>query len=248
MNGHSNAIPNYIRILNWAWESLPFIDGCKASHVVLFLAVVDSINRNRWSKTSIPYDYLVNKCKISKQVYLDARKWLIDHKLLQIEFGRNGFQMATFELGVAVRNLTAIDTSTNVVPVENPTATRTGNHTPTHDIPVRNLTATRTHSKTVNIENSKTLNIPFEQFWDLYDKKTGKEKCPGLWVKLTDEERQKAIDHIPAYIAANPEKRFRKDPERYLKYKTFNDEIIFDGKDTNNKTLEPVSTDQRVWP
>src|SRR5688572_17610469 len=46
LNGSLAASPNYIRLINWAWEELPFIDGCKASHLVLFLAIVDSINRN----------------------------------------------------------------------------------------------------------------------------------------------------------------------------------------------------------
>lgn len=65
----------------------------------------------------------------------------------------------------------------------------------------------------------------FEKFWNLYDKKRGKEKAFYYWQKLTDEEIAKVFEHVPKYVEST-EKQFRKDPERYLKYKTFNDEVI----------------------
>lgn len=78
------------------------------------------------------------------------------------------------------------------------------------------------NNKPINLE---LLNISFDQFWNLYDKKKGsKDKCEKLWEKLTDEERQKAMDHIPVYQNEQPDKQFRKNPEGYLKDKRFNDE------------------------
>lgn len=204
---------NYIKLMNWTWEELPFLEGCKASSIVLFLAVVDSINRNRWTKTSIPYDYLINKCKFSKQVYLDARQWLINNDLLEVQLGRNGYQMALFDLGIAVRNQTAIVTSTD-----------------TTELPsdgTANRTATRTHFKTGKQGTKKlqTLNIAFDIFWDLYDHKKGRQVSEKLWHSLTDEERQNAIEHIPKYKEATKDKTYRQAPKRYLSEKTFNDEI-----------------------
>lgn len=73
----------------------------------------------------------------------------------------------------------------------------------------------------------KEINIEFEIFWDLYDKKVGdKEKLKKKWGGLKDNDRSKAIDHIPKYIEAQPEKKYRKDPATYLNNKSFNDEII----------------------
>ena len=71
------------------------------------------------------------------------------------------------------------------------------------------------------------INIEFEVFWNLYDKKRGEvEKLKTKWNKLTDTERQLIIKNIPLYKSAQPDKQFRKDPETYLNQKSWNDEII----------------------
>jgi hypothetical protein len=66
----------------------------------------------------------------------------------------------------------------------------------------------------------------FEDFWDLYQKKVGRPKALLYWDKLTQKEKESAMEHIPMYIESQPDKKFRKDPERYLRYKCFEDEII----------------------
>lgn len=80
------------------------------------------------------------------------------------------------------------------------------------------------------IKDIKELNIPFEDFWILYDKKVDRKSSESKWIKLTDEERIQAMNHIPNYIKANPDKQYRKNPDTYLQNKSFNDEII----DRNN--------------
>lgn len=72
------------------------------------------------------------------------------------------------------------------------------------------------------------LNVSFDEFWKLYDKKTSpKDKCEKKWAALTDSERQEAIEHIPEYKIAQPEKQFRKDPATFLNQKAWNNEIIY---------------------
>lgn len=75
----------------------------------------------------------------------------------------------------------------------------------------------------------------FEDFWDAYDKKRGKPKAIMYWDKLTQQEKEKAMEHIPKYIESQPDKKYRKDPERYLRYKCFEDEII-----TNNGKQQSI--------
>ena len=65
----------------------------------------------------------------------------------------------------------------------------------------------------------------FEDFWNLYDKKVGKPNTMKEWKKLKPLEIDQIFIHVPKYTASK-EKQFRKDPERYLRHKTFNDEII----------------------
>ena len=77
-----------------------------------------------------------------------------------------------------------------------------------------------------NTTASPMINIPFDIFWNLYDKKVDKEKSILKWNKLTNEERKLVIHHIPKYKISQPDKQFRKDPQAYLNSKSFNNEII----------------------
>jgi len=65
----------------------------------------------------------------------------------------------------------------------------------------------------------------FEQFWNLYDKKRGRPKCERLWADLSQPERDLAMAYIPAY-KLEFEQKYRKDPERFLKYKCWNDQLV----------------------
>ena len=89
------------------------------------------------------------------------------------------------------------------------------------------------HNIIDNYTNKKELiiNISFGEWWDLYDKKVGdKTKLEKKWNSLSNEERQKAIDHTVLYKHSQLDKKFRKNPETYLNNKSFNDEIITDTK------------------
>lgn len=74
-------------------------------------------------------------------------------------------------------------------------------------------------------ENISPEEKSFFEFWNLYDKKVGKDKAFLEWRKLSESEREAAMGYIPKYTLSK-EKKYRKDPERFLKYKVWNDEII----------------------
>lgn len=89
---------------------------------------------------------------------------------------------------------------------------------------------------------AKVINIDFDTFWDLYDKKVGpKDKLQKKWAALTDKERQAAMEHIPKYKESQPDKQYRKDPCTYLNNKAFNDEII-PSNGTPRSITKPVPT------
>ncbi len=78
-----------------------------------------------------------------------------------------------------------------------------------------------------NDENDEELiNNQFRKFWDIYDKKASKENSIELWQKLSDEERGKIFESLPAYIESTPNKQYRKKPNNWLRDKCWNDEII----------------------
>lgn len=67
---------------------------------------------------------------------------------------------------------------------------------------------------------------PFETWWNLYDKKKSKDKCMAKWLTMTYDERRKAIERTPLYVAATPDVKFRKDPTTWLNQKCWNDEYV----------------------
>jgi hypothetical protein len=84
---------------------------------------------------------------------------------------------------------------------------------------------TETENRTITI--NENINIDFEWFWNEYDKKVGdKQKLKKKWIKLTDEERQNAMNYLDLYKQSVPDKQFRKNPETFLNNKSWNDEII----------------------
>jgi hypothetical protein len=84
---------------------------------------------------------------------------------------------------------------------------------------------TETENRTITI--NENINIDFEWFWNDYEKKVGdKSRLKSKWNKLTDEERQNAMNYIELYKQSVPDKQFRKNPETFLNNKSWNDEII----------------------
>lgn len=81
----------------------------------------------------------------------------------------------------------------------------------------------------------------FEQWWKIYDKKRGKERCIAKWRKLSYTDKKACLCATPAYVASTPDKVFRKDPLTYLNGKCWNDEII-----QHNGTQQPTIEQQRL--
>ena len=91
---------------------------------------------------------------------------------------------------------------------------------------------TETENRTITI--NENINIDFEWFWNDYDKKVGdKQKLKKKWNKLTDQERQNAMNYLDLYKQSVPDKQFRKNPETFLNNKSWNDEII-------NRSITPI--------
>jgi len=75
--------------------------------------------------------------------------------------------------------------------------------------------------------NKKYIYTPdFEEFWKLYPKKNGKPKSFEYWKKLSEEEKNAIMADIPKRKEDDKwVNGFIKDPERYIKYRQWEDEI-----------------------
>jgi hypothetical protein len=77
-----------------------------------------------------------------------------------------------------------------------------------------------------NTNDVLILNMGFENFWNLYDKKVDRIKCEKKWAKLTGKDKDRIMEHLPEYIMATPDKKFRRDPATYLNNRSWDNEII----------------------
>jgi hypothetical protein len=80
-------------------------------------------------------------------------------------------------------------------------------------------------SKVNKSKVNKKENSDFEKVWEMYGKKGNKKTCANKWANLKNHCREAALAHIPLYVAATPEKQFRKNFETYLNQEVWNDEL-----------------------
>lgn len=65
----------------------------------------------------------------------------------------------------------------------------------------------------------------FEVWWTKYSKGSRKLSAE-VWDKMPEADRLACIEKTPAYIASKPDPLFRKDGERFLKHRTWEDPIV----------------------
>lgn len=68
--------------------------------------------------------------------------------------------------------------------------------------------------------------LPFAEFWVMYGKKLEKTKCIRKYATIDEAERAEIKKALPAYIAATPDVRFRKNPQTYLNGRCWRDEDL----------------------
>lgn len=99
------------------------------------------------------------------------------------------------------------------------------------------------------VKPKATKDEGFESAWLLYRRKGSKKKALEQWARLTDEEREVAKGHIPAYIDSVSDIKYQKDFERYLRDKCFNDVVYKNGRvlfDVNDKKEDAPKEDKRL--
>jgi len=98
---------------------------------------------------------------------------------------------------------------------------------------------TKNHIKTITP-------VGFDLFWNAYDKKIGKPNAIKQWLKIkpSDDLVQTIVSKALADAAAKPDAKFRKDPERWLKGKHWEDEVIV--AMPLERTELPLGSDQQI--
>lgn len=79
----------------------------------------------------------------------------------------------------------------------------------------------------------------FNKFWELYDKKVGKDEAEKLYSKMSRKDRKAIFEYVPRYKNAQPDKSKRVNPARFLRRRVWEDEII----DYNQVRRNPIGFD-----
>ena len=87
----------------------------------------------------------------------------------------------------------------------------------------------------IEVINEIEIYPTFEDFWNLYDKKSGnKNIIKKKFNKLPQKIKNQIMDYLPEYIESTPNKTYRKNPQTFLNNKGWEDEIINNGNTKNN--------------
>ena len=88
------------------------------------------------------------------------------------------------------------------------------------------------------IENTNTI-FSFDEFWETYNKKTGRANCERIYARLKDKDYAKIKETLPIYLASVKDKQFLKNPQTYLNGKCWEDEI-YQSVSTTKQTASEV--------
>lgn len=87
----------------------------------------------------------------------------------------------------------------------------------------------------------------FANAWNLYQKKVGcKDKLEKKWNAMSLKDRKAATEYIPLYVAAQPDKQYRKNFQTFLNQRGWEDEIITAQPSPATATEQPSSTSQLI--
>ena len=88
--------------------------------------------------------------------------------------------------------------------------------------------------------------VDFLLFWDLYDKKTGKDKCQKKFISLSNEDVRLILDTVKIYIGLTPDVKYRKNPLSWLNGKNWLDENLTVSKVTNQTTIKSYGKTNQI--
>ena len=81
------------------------------------------------------------------------------------------------------------------------------------------------------IKKTNTI-FSFDEFWETYNKKTGRVNCERIYARLKDKDYAKIKETLPIYLESVKDKQYLKNPQTYLNGRCWEDEIYQEAKTT----------------
>ncbi len=199
--------------------------------------------------SSLPDDWIIHKTQLQdfstdgkeavrsafdelvKAGFIVSKRYVDEHKKF---VGWNHVLYDTPQIEQPIAGFPKSEKPTTEKPTtEKPT---TGNP-PLLNTDVLNTDRLTTYKLNSNSEKSLFAEIEqkeFDKFWNLYDKKVGRDEALKAWKKLKTSDIDEMFKKVEAYVASKPDKVYRPNPSTFLNQKKWNDEIIARPSTTSN--------------
>jgi hypothetical protein len=66
----------------------------------------------------------------------------------------------------------------------------------------------------------------FKKFYSMYGKQVTKKPSLLKWLKLTDQDIERIMAHVPRFVKATPDVKYRPNPLTYLNQRRWEDEEV----------------------
>lgn len=147
-------------------------------------------------------NYICEWTGVSRNTVLSSLKELVDEGLItKREYTVNNVKFCAYKIGSAIFEPHVKELNEGSAKIE----------------PNNTIDNTKDKKEKENMQKDKEL---FDKCWLAYDRKGQKKDSYERWKKLSDDDKQKIVKHIPFYIKSN-ERRYLKDFERYLSHRVF---------------------------
>jgi hypothetical protein len=96
--------------------------------------------------------------------------------------------------------------------------------------------------ETIEHTNKTNTIFSFDEFWETYNKKTGRANCERIYARLKDKDYAKIKETLPIYLDSVKEKdkKYQMNPQTYLNGKYWEDEIYQPPTQKKQEPQEPI--------
>lgn len=243
----------YTRVDNKIFDAQPFLSPIAFSVLMRMVRMIDGYGNDN---KGLSNTFLQSNCNMSKNTVSKAVGELVEFGFLDQKrqqrkttiYSLNYENIADFNgknygQKLASQNLASQDMTIRFPRYDQDSAQNMGGNKETKEKPLKKNSIDDS-AKTLPVKKPKTLNIPFSDFWNGYDKKKDTAKCEKKWSSLTDNERELIMAHIPAYVKSTPDKKYRKNPMTYFNGKCWLDEIDQPTATKIDRTTDKLAVNQ----
>lgn len=208
---------------NWCFENPEKINP---NHTAMYFFIIEHCNRLGWKeKFGLPMEMTKDAIGIKNyRTYSNTLNDLIEWKFINlVQKSKNQYSS----------NIIAIAKNTKANTKALDKAMQKHSQKQVHDIVCIDKPINNKQINNITEEQSLSLELEFNNFWNIYDKKVDAKKCKDKFLKLNDTERAIIFKVVKNYVDSTPDIKFRKNPLTWINGKCWNDDI----EDTNIHTV-----------